>query len=186
MGNVELEYIERIRNGDQRVIKEIYVSNYGAIERMVLKNSGNLHDAKDVYQEAMMVFYKNVVMPDFLLTSSISTYLYAICYRIWLKKIRDAKRMVIEVGDGVTDELDFEIHSKNPDEMLIRTMEMLKTHGKNCLEIMKRFYFHNQPFDFIAEELGYASGQVVREKKYRCIKKVRKGLKSMNLTYERE
>jgi RNA polymerase sigma factor (sigma-70 family) len=181
---LEFDFIERIRRGDQGVIREIYTANYASIERMVLKNSGQLEDAKDVYQEAMIVFYKNVVRPEFVLTSAIQTYLYAISYRVWLKKLRDEKRIIIEEPNEIEEALEYELSSKNPNEALHQTMEMLKKYGKNCLDIMKRFYFHNQSFDLIANELGYASGQVVREKKYRCIKKVREGLNAKNVTYE--
>ncbi|MFT6867476.1 MAG: RNA polymerase sigma factor (sigma-70 family) [Cyclobacteriaceae bacterium] len=175
-----------LKSGDQKILKQVYESNYSAVEKMILKNSGTSDDAKDMFQDAMVIFYKNIQKSDFVLSSSIKTYLYAISWRLWMKKIREEKKLTITHKEEYIDAFDFELVSKDPDATLNGVVELLKQHGKNCLEILTRFYFNNQSFDFIASELGYASGQVVREQKYRCIKRVREGIKSSNMSYEFE
>ncbi len=172
-----------LRSGDQTILEEIYESNYKSIERMVLKNSGNEDEAKDIFQDTMIIFYKNVTKPEFELKAKISTYLYAISRRLWLKRLREKSHLTFSEADGQIDAFDFELVSKNPNDTMMKVVELLKEGGKNCLEILKRIYFHKQSFEYIADELGYASGQVVREQKYRCIKRVRKGIESLKLSY---
>ncbi len=182
----EEKLIEGLRSGDQKILKEIYESNYPTVEKMILKNSGTNDDAKDIYQDAMVIFYNNVLKPQFILSSTVKTYLYAISWRLWMKKIREEKKLTITHKEEYIDAFDFELVSKDPDATLNGVVELLKQHGKNCLEILQRFYFNSQSFDQIASALGYASGQVVREQKYRCIKRVREGIKSSNMSYEFE
>lgn len=176
--------VDALKSGDQKTLKSIYEGNYSYIENMVLKNSGSTDDAKDIYQEAMLIFYKNIVKPEFILSSTIKTYLYGISWRLWMKKISQRKELTINREEEYIDAFDFELVSKDPDETLNRVVELLKQHGKNCLEILTRIYFNKQSFDHVAEALGYASGQVVREQKYRCIKRVREGIKENNIKYE--
>jgi RNA polymerase sigma factor (sigma-70 family) len=174
--------IAGLRSGDQRILEEVYATNYLVIERMILKNSGSTDEAKDVFQDAMIVFYKNISRSDFELTASITTYLYAICRRLWMTKLKEKSKLTFEVQDNPVEAFDFELVTKNPDETMLKVVDLLKQKGKNCLEILKRIYFNKESFDFIASELGYASGQVVREQKYRCIKRVREGFKELHLT----
>ncbi|MEP4532711.1 MAG: sigma-70 family RNA polymerase sigma factor [Cyclobacteriaceae bacterium] len=182
--NTELDLVKALASGDQKALSEIYESNYSYIEKMILKNSGDVEDAKDIYQDAMLVFYKNAVKPEFRLTSTIKTYLYGISWRLWMKKLSQKKELTISHKEEYIDAFDFELVSKDADDTLNRIVNMLREHGKNCLEIMERFYFSKQSFDEIAEVLGYASGQVVREQKYRCIKRVREGIKTLKISYE--
>lgn len=178
---IDQTYLNGLKSGNQELLNKVYSSNYPVIERMILKNSGSTDEAKDVFQDAMMVFYKNLSKEGFSLSASISTYIYAISRRLWLKRLKEKSKLSYEQEDAAIDAFDFELVSKNPNETMLQVVELLKTKGKNCLEILQRIYFNNQSFDFIATELGYASGQVVREQKYRCIKRVREDLKGMEV-----
>ncbi len=178
----ETTYLEGLKSGNQELLNKVYSSNYPAIERMVLKNSGSSDEAKDVFQDAMLVFYKNISKEGFELTAAISTYIFAISRRLWLKRLKQKSKLSYDQEDASVEAFDFELISKNPDEIMLRVVELLKQRGKNCLDILKRIYFNNQSFDQIADALGYASGQVVREQKYRCIKRVREDLKGVELS----
>lgn len=175
-------YLDGLKSGNQKLLNKIYASNYPVIEKMILKNSGSTDEAKDIFQDAMMVFYKNTAKESFELTASIGTYLYAISRRLWLKQLKEKSKLSYDQKDTVVEAFDFELISKNPDETMLKVVELLKKKGKNCLEILKRIYFNNQSFDHIASDLGYASGQVVREQKYRCIKRVREDLKASEVS----
>lgn len=174
-------YLDGLKSGNQKLLNKVYSNNYPSIERMILKNSGSSDEAKDIFQDAMMVFYKNLSKEGFELTSSINTYIYAISRRLWLKRLKEKSKLSYDQEDSSIEAFDFELIAENPDEEMLQVVELLKQKGKNCLEILKRIYFNNQSFDHIAQELGYASGQVVREQKYRCIKRVREDLKGLEI-----
>lgn len=178
----EDETLAGLRAGDQGVLDSIYKTNYQVVEAMVLKNSGSVDEAKDVFQDTMLVFLKNIAKANFQLTAAIGTYLYSIAWRLWMKRLRQTSKLTNSEEDQVIEAFDFEIISKSPDDMLNQVVELLNRNGKNCLEILKKIYFNDLSFDEIAEELGYASGQVVREQKYRCIKRVRGEIKALKLT----
>src|SRR5688572_29740176 len=70
----------------------LYSFYYPTIERFVKRNSGTSDDAKDVFQETIIVLLDKVPKEDFVLTSSIKTYIFAVASNIWLKRLREAKR----------------------------------------------------------------------------------------------
>src|SRR6478609_217952 len=72
----------------------LYSFYYPTIERFVKRNSGTSDDAKDVFQETIIVLLDKVPKEDFILTSSIKTYIMAVASNIWLKRLREARRSV--------------------------------------------------------------------------------------------
>lgn len=178
----EDETLVGLKSGDQEVLDKVYKTNYATIEAMILKNSGSVDEAKDIFQDTMIVFYKNIAKEGFELSAAISTYLYSIGRRLWMKRLRETSKLTFSEEDSAIEAFDFELISKSGDETLHQVVELLKKNGKNCLEILKKIYFNNLSFDTIASDLGYASGQVVREQKYRCIKRVRQDIKELQLT----
>jgi DNA-directed RNA polymerase specialized sigma24 family protein len=55
--------------------------------KMVMSNSGTEQEAKDIYQEALVVFWQKSTSKKLVLTSKISTYIYSICQNLWRKEL---------------------------------------------------------------------------------------------------
>jgi len=64
------------------------LENFPVILRMVQQNNGSDDDAKDLFQEAMIILYEKVQQGDFDLYSKLKTFLYAVCRRLWQKKLQ--------------------------------------------------------------------------------------------------
>jgi DNA-directed RNA polymerase specialized sigma24 family protein len=76
----------------RRGLEAIYKANYGVVEHHVLKNSGSSDDAKDVFQEGIIILCKNIREGKFQGTSTIGTYLFSICRFVWLKMLQHKVR----------------------------------------------------------------------------------------------
>ena len=92
------QIIEQLKLGNHTVFKHLY-NHYGIVENYILKNSGNKEDAKDIFQNALIIFYKKAISSEFELTSKISTYIFAIAQNLWLKKLRDNKKNVVSLNE---------------------------------------------------------------------------------------
>src|SRR4051812_8035036 len=89
--SVKAEFNEQVLlNGlarnDTKAIETIYKSNFNMVQSFVLNNNGTYDDARDIFQEAMIVLYENAKTQSFVLTCQIKTYVYSICRRLWLKR----------------------------------------------------------------------------------------------------
>ena len=86
------QLIAGFRQHDRRVIANCYEEAWPVAEKLVLNNSGDLEDAKDLMGEGFEVFYNACLRPDFALNCRFSTFMYAVFYKLWMKKLRERKR----------------------------------------------------------------------------------------------
>ena len=78
----EQQLLTGLAKNDARAIENIYKSNFSTIQAFILNNNGSYDDARDIFQEAMIVLYENAKNESFVLTCQIKTYLYSICRRL--------------------------------------------------------------------------------------------------------
>ncbi len=72
-------------------LKHIYKQYAHAIDTFIKDNNGTKEDAKDVFQESLIVIYKMSQKEDFHLTCSFFTLLHSVSRRVWLAKLRKRK-----------------------------------------------------------------------------------------------
>src|SRR5438105_1297170 len=84
------------------------------VQSLVINNNGTTDDAKDIFQEAMIVLYEKARSGTFELNCQIKTYVYSVCRRLWLKKLQQANRFLEmgEIESMVSVDDDLEDHAK--------------------------------------------------------------------------
>ena len=82
----EESILDGIRNHDSRILQYVYDTQYPIIEGYIVHNQGSRDQAKDVFQEAMIIVYKRVKAGKLELTCKFGTYVYAICKNIWIQE----------------------------------------------------------------------------------------------------
>jgi len=100
---------------DRKAIETIYKRHYNMVQALVLNNSGYPDDARDIFQEAMIVLYEKVRSGSFELNCQLKTFLYSVCRRLWLKRLGQLKRSFSEVEnlqDTVPIEDELERHEQ--------------------------------------------------------------------------
>jgi RNA polymerase sigma factor (sigma-70 family) len=177
----EHHLISALKRNDNKTLRNLYVTNYPKIEVLVLKNSGTKADAKDIYQEAFLAVWQNVKQNKFIpkSESSINGYLYTIAKNKWMDILRSQgyKKTVIasqlnhfEIKDEENNGIDDDILK---DKRLEDVMLAFKNLGDACKSLLHQFYFEKKSMNLIAEELQLDSAST-RNKKYRCMQKLRK------------
>lgn len=153
--------------------KAIYTSCFPMIRNMVLKNSGTLEDAKDIFQEIIIILYQKSGKDDFKLSVNTCTYLYSIARNKWLHHLRHYKNHS-EIDDNIrfsdADPLadDDEIHQKQ--RLFLKHFNSI---GERCQHIL-RLFFEGMPGEKIAEEMNFSSYEYYRVAKNRCTETLKK------------
>ena len=172
----ELAVFRAIGKNEKRAIESVYSENYGLIQHFVIANNGSEDDARDVFQEAMIVLYEKSRSPEFELTCQIRTYLYSVCRRLWLKKLQQARRMETPV-EGleklVSVEEDLEEHDKLKAQYLTMRTAMGKI-GEPCKSLIEAFYVHRKNMHEIASFFGYTNADNAKNQKYKCLMRLKK------------
>lgn len=170
------EVILGILNNSDIVLKKLYLAYFPMILQLVINNNGNEDDAKDVYQEAIIVLYNKVKRGDFELSSKLKTYIYSICRRLWLKRLKQMNRYggdIKDFEDHLPVEDEVEKH-QDRDLQLNKMGEALKLLGEPCKTIMEDFYMHNKSMQDICERFGYTNADNAKTQKYKCLQRLKK------------
>jgi RNA polymerase sigma factor (sigma-70 family) len=178
--NVEIpadsEVIIGILNNSDSVLKRLYLAYFPMVLQLVLNNNGDEDDAKDVYQEAIIVLYNKVKTGNFELSSKLKTYIYSICRRLWLKRLKQMNRYGGDIKDFqeyLPVEDDVEKHHDR-DMQLNKMEDALKLLGEPCKTIMEDFYIHSRSMQEICERFGYTNADNAKTQKYKCLQRLKK------------
>lgn len=173
-----MDILKGIANRDNSVIRQLYRLHYPQIERMIVNNSGSKDQAKDIFQETVLVLYDKVTQQGFVLESKLKTFLYAVSRRLWLKQLnkKDINHFSIE-QDGYDTASDYEedIQSHLEQEKQFTKMdEALQLLGEPCQSILKDFYIKNKSMQEICEKFGYTNTDNAKTQKYKCLQRLKK------------
>ena len=139
------------------------------ILQMVRMNNGDTSEAKDLYQESMLHFLERVWSEKFILTCKVSTFIYSICRKKWLYKLRGRPNFIDieeykeleDVSEDATEE-GIEI----PDDAQI--INSINNLGEPCKTLLIGFYYEKLSMEQLAAKLRYRSVQVAKQQKFRC------------------
>jgi len=165
-----------LAQNDKNSIESIYRENYSAIQSFVLNNNGSVDDARDIFQEAMIVLYEKSKLDSFSLNCQIKTYVYSICRRLWLKRLQQLGRFstpVENLEEIISVEEEIEDHEKKNDDFVLMEHAMAKI-GEPCKSLLDAYYLQKKNMQEIASEFGYTNADNAKTQKYKCLIRLKK------------
>jgi RNA polymerase sigma factor (sigma-70 family) len=160
------EVLERISRGDEKALDFLYKKYYRMMTRLVVTHGGSEQEAKDVFQDALIVFWQKAASGNLVLTSKISTYLYSVCQNLWRKEFDRKSKLIHEAKDS---EVMMGEDSKERIQIIQKCVAAL---GPTCQKVLSYYYFDGMSMELIAEKMGFANTDTAKTKKYKCKKKL--------------
>jgi len=170
------EIVLGILNNSELGLKKLYTTYFPMILKLIINNNGNEDDAKDIYQEAVIVLYNKIKTGEFELSSKLKTYIYSVCRRLWLKRLVQIHRFGGDIRDFEDYQpVDDDIEKHNDKDLQFLKMESaLQLLGEPCKTIMEDFYIHNRSMQEICERFGYTNADNAKTQKYKCLQRLKK------------
>lgn len=172
----DLELLKGLAVNDKVSIQTIYKENYGLIQNLVTRNSGTEDDARDVFQESLIVLFEKSKSDSFELNCQLRTYLYSVCRRIWLKKLQQQRRFEApfeSLEETVPVEDDLEAHEALNRQYAVMRSAMGRI-GEPCKSLLEAFYVHQKSMVEIASFFGYTNADNAKTQKYKCLMRLKK------------
>jgi RNA polymerase sigma factor (sigma-70 family) len=172
----EQQLLEGLALNDRKAIETIYKQHYNMVQALILNNSGYSDDARDIFQEAMIVLYEKVKSGSFELNCQLKTYLYSVCRRLWLKRLSQSQRNSAEV-EGLQDTVpvDEEIEKHEQRNLDFQIMEQsMNSLGEPCRSLLKAYYLETKSMVEIAADFGYTNADNAKNQKYKCLMRLKK------------
>lgn len=161
-------------------LTQLYLGAFPAVARYVAHRGGSLDEAKDVFHDAVMLWYERSV-ENYDAPINDKAYLIGIAKHLWLKSYREHNRYVpLDEAGNAADII-------MPDEqqpISNKLMHYLESTGQKCMDLLKGFYYDKLPMADIARMFGFSGERSATVQKFKCLEKVRETVKSKALTYE--
>ncbi len=171
------QIIDQFIRNENNVLEKTYRYNYKTVRNYVMKNSGTEADAKDIFQEAMMIAWLNLKEGKFTVRNefSLSAYIYKIAKFKWLDKLKSKEvRLTTKAGNYDFEDIETESSDYNDAEKKLNYLRSLYNQlDVKCKEVLNSFYFEKKRLEEIASSMDYDTGSI-RTIKYRCMQKLRK------------
>ena len=174
--NNEKILLEGLAASEKKAIEAIYRENFNMVQSLVINNNGSADDAKDVFQETMIVLYEKVRSGSFELHCQIKTYIYSVSRRLWLKRLNQLNRYSppaesLEHTVPVEDEI--EEHEKRNIELEMMEKAIVSL-GEPCKSLLEAYYLQKQNMQVIAAHFGYTNADNAKNQKYKCLMRLKK------------
>ena len=172
----EINLLEGLAKNDRQAIETIYGKHFGMVQSLIINNNGSSEDARDIFQEAMIVLYERARSADFELQCQLKTYLYSVCRRLWLKRLSQSQRYISQVNgmeETVQVEEEIELHEKRNLEFQMMEKALLGL-GEPCKSLLEAFYIQRKNMSEIAGSFGYTNSENAKNQKYKCLIRLRK------------
>lgn len=172
----EKSLLDGLAKNDRRAVEAIYAGHYNMIQSMIINNNGSADDARDIFQEAMIVLYEKVRSGSFELHCQLKTYIYSVARRLWLKRLKQVQRINPEINgleETVSVEEDLESHELRNQEFQ-GIEKALSNLGEPCKSLLEAFYLQKKNMNEIADAFGYTNADNAKNQKYKCLIRLRK------------
>jgi RNA polymerase sigma factor (sigma-70 family) len=166
------EILAAIRDGDDnKVIPLLYKEILPNVNKYICNNSGSKDEAKDIFQEALILFYRQVIEGVFNESKyKVHGYIYTLSRNLWINECKKKNRMI-----RIDEHSDFEIIQEEnildllmADERESEIKQVFSLIGDKCLEILSYSFFHKFSMRDIAEKMNFTSENAAKTAHYRC------------------
>ncbi len=175
------ELLMGLADGSDDALTHLYRRYFPMVLHFVTNNSGSEDDAKDIYQEVLIVLYEKVRSGSLELQCQLKTYIYSVGRRLWLKQLAQRSRFMVRdvempasdelaVGQISEDLLDHEERDRQFDLMA----DSLDRLGEPCRTLLDDFYIQHLNMQEITEKFGYTNTDNAKTQKYKCLMRLKR------------
>lgn len=166
-------------NQRQQQFFSLYKNVFPAFARFVCQMGGNLDEAKDIFQDALLAWYEKSASTTLTIDKSETAYVLGIAKYLWIKRYNSALSQTV-LSAAAHFDLPY-LEEASPSEQ--RILKVLERTGRKCLQLLKSFYYDKLSAAKLAELYHFSGERSATAQKYKCLEKVRNEVKRQSLSY---
>jgi DNA-directed RNA polymerase specialized sigma24 family protein len=171
--------IEDLAEEKKVLFIQLYKQAFPLVAKFVSERGGSFDEAKDIFQDALVIYYEKLAASNVVLQYSERSYILGIAKHLWAKKNKQHDHPM-RLDDSLAGIAIEETASSAPEKLL----DLLHHSGQRCMELLRAFYYDKLSMSKIANRFGFSSERSATVQKYKCLEKVRDLVKEKSLTYE--
>ena len=182
-----MEVLERNNLAQRRIkpenaFEELYEQAFPLVAKFVSKLNGSFQDAKDIFHDALIIFYEKQITNSIAIQVAEEVYILGIAKHLWLRKFKQTHGEVSldQLEQDISIPEDYFQESKENNRLL----SLLQLSGRKCLELLRAFYYDKLALAAVVNIFGYQNVRSATVQKYKCLEKVREKVKEKSISYE--
>lgn len=165
------DILATIRSGsDGKIFEQLYVRIFYKVKSMIIKSGGDEEEARDIFQDAVLTFYKQVKLDKYKHNTEIDGYIYTVSRNAWYNRLKVKNRHTAidetyntkEDDSGTPESNYFDSEKSNH---LYQALEKL---GDRCKELLINTIYHGFSMQQVCEKMGFSSENAAKTKNYKC------------------
>ncbi|MCA8833251.1 RNA polymerase sigma factor [Hymenobacter pini] len=174
------ELAAALRANREQTLTRLYAQSFPAVRRYVQQRGGSAQDAKDVFQDALVLFYEQAVSGQLQLSASASTYLFAVSRNRWKQELsRRTARRTSPLTEDHTQLPEAPAADASSPDMTAVVLQHLTQLTAKCRSMLLAFYYFQQPLEQIAAEHQYGSVRSATVQKFKCLERLRNAVRPL-------
>jgi RNA polymerase sigma factor (sigma-70 family) len=172
--SVQESIINAIVSGKgNEILSVLYKDTLSKVRKMVLKNNGNHEEANDIFQDAVLIFFKQVRNGAFNTSYDIDGYIYTISKNLWIKRaIKINKNVSLEHIENSYPYSEGILEDVITKEKATALEDVMSKVGEECKKLLKLVAYDKLSMKEICVQMSYSSENVAKTYHYRCKKKL--------------
>lgn len=173
--------LKGLADGGNEALSQLYRRYFPMVLHLVTTNSGSEDDAKDIYQEALIVLYEKVRTGSLELQCQLKTYLYSVARRLWLKQLTQRGRYMVRdaetpaLNEAAVDDINDDLADHEERDRQFELMaDALNRLGEPCRTLLEDFYIGHLSMQDITEKFGYTNADNAKTQKYKCLMRLKR------------
>lgn len=169
MSYSDAELLAGLKSRNEKILRTYYKLFYSGVRHYVLKNNGGDEDARDLFQDVLLILFQKVRSDAFILTCSLNTYLFSVSRLLWIKELNRRKHnsSTFYLLENYAD-IDKDIHeTAEMNERLEIYRKNFESLSADCQKVL-RYFIEGMSIAEITAIMGYKSEQHTKNRRYRC------------------
>lgn len=171
------EIVSAIQAGNaDKELQFLYDTTQVKIRGYVLQNNGSLQEAQDIFQDAVVAFFKQVLAGKFDQSKSVDGFIYTIGRNLWINRAKRMSRMVANPEQLSNRQEHAEsnsyLHRQISAERAEKMDALLSRLGNRCKELLTHTIFYRMRMDEVAQRMGFSGANAAKTQNYKCKQKL--------------
>ncbi len=170
------EILDAIISGkDDKALEYLYRSLQPKIVQFICANNGGVEEANDIFQDAVLIFYKQVKTEKFKPEYEINGFIYTICRNLWINRAKRKQRTTELSQHEYFIESDIDLENELITHERSRLiMSLLEQIGERCKQLLLCSVFYKYSMKEICEIMGFSTENAAKTRNYKCKQKLLK------------
>jgi RNA polymerase sigma factor (sigma-70 family) len=172
----------KIHTDHEAALISLYQDAFPLVARHVSRMGGSFDEAKDIFQDALIIYYEKVKHTEMVLRFSEKAYLFGIARHLWNKRYRLISKELLV--DQLCAEPDDKADTVYEEVSSSKLLHLLQTAGQKCMQLLSAFYYEKLNMETLSDRFGFSGPRSATVQKFKCLEKIKETVKEKSLKYE--